>query len=97
MSQGDSSDPATLCILNSEVQAAMLVAELNVADIFAVSSGGLTAGFRAEAPGRVKVLVPAERYDEAKALYAEWIAGVEDIDWDDVDLGEFEDGAPPAD
>ncbi|MEM1445370.1 MAG: DUF2007 domain-containing protein [Planctomycetota bacterium] len=96
MPDADPSEPVTLCMLNSEVQASMLVAELNAAGIFAVASGGLTAGFRAEAPGRVKVLVPAERYEEAQTLYAEWIAGVEEIDWDQVDLGEFEEGAPPA-
>jgi hypothetical protein len=91
----DASLPITLCLLDSEIQAAILVAELQADGIPATHSGGLTGGFRAEAPGRVKVLVPADRKQEAEAIFHRWADGSEDIDWDQVDVGEREDGTSP--
>jgi hypothetical protein len=54
-------------------------------------SGTYTAGFRAEAPGQVQILVAAE--DEAKAREVIRLGeeNKEDIDWSQVDVGEPED------
>jgi hypothetical protein len=51
--------------VRSEAQAAMIVAALEDAGIRAYMQGGLTAGFRAEAPGGVEVMV--ERADIGRA------------------------------
>ena len=50
----------------SEQEAAMLVARLDNAGIDAWSEGGITSGFRAEAPGSTNVMV--RRQDLARAV-----------------------------
>jgi hypothetical protein len=42
-----------------------------------------TAGFRAEAPGGVKLIVPAERAEEARAIVDGFRAELLKDDWDD--------------
>ena len=85
------SDPVTLTAFNDEVFAVMLVDALSEAGIEATSAGGITGGFRAEAPGMVKVLVHADDLERATVFFKEWEHQGESIDWDNVDLGEPED------
>ncbi|MEM9419107.1 MAG: DUF2007 domain-containing protein [Planctomycetota bacterium] len=81
----------TLATLAGEIEATLLADELKRQGIAAEASGLLTAGFRAEAPGSVKVLVHEQDLDEAKAVMADYYASKEEIDWDQVDVGEAED------
>ena len=83
----------TLAFFPGEVEATLLAGELKNLGIAAEASGGLTAGFRAEAPGSVKVLVYEKDLAEAKQIMAEYFESRQAIDWDEVDVGEMEDGA----
>ncbi len=64
-------NPIVLTTVMTEAEAAILVAQLEDHGIAAQISGGLTGGFRAEAPGSVRVLVHEENMERAKALLAE--------------------------
>lgn len=57
--------PILLAEFPTEALAAIFVATLSEEGIEAVTTGGMTAGFRTEAPGMVRVLVHAA--DESKA------------------------------
>lgn len=88
----------TLAFFPSEVEATMVADELKREGIQAEPAGILTAGFRAEAPGRVKVLVHENDLERAKDLLDEYIHSKEQIDWSQVDVGEPESGdAEPTD
>lgn len=80
----------TLAFFPTEVEATMIADELKREGIQAEPAGILTAGFRAEAPGRVKVLVHERDYEKAKALLDEYVHSRDEIDWDQVDVGEPE-------
>lgn len=80
----------TLAFFPTEVEATMIADELKREGIQAEPAGILTAGFRAEAPGRVKVLVHQSDFEKAKTLLDEYIHSRENIDWSQVDLGEPE-------
>ncbi len=81
----------TLAFFPSEIEATTIAAELKREGIQAEAAGTLTAEFRAEAPGRVKVLVHARDLERAKELLEDYIQSRETIDWSQVDLGESED------
>lgn len=80
----------TLAFFATEVEATMVADELKREGIQAEPAGLLTAGFRAEAPGRVKVLVHERDLEQAKALLDEYLHSRDEIDWSQVDLGEPE-------
>jgi hypothetical protein len=88
----DPIQPITLAVFPEEIHAQLLVDYLRDQGIDAIVSGGVTGGFRAEAPGMVKVLVHTGDEERAKALFAEWEHQGQAINWDDVDVGEMEDG-----
>ncbi len=73
-----------------EPQAAMIITALKDLGIEAIAEGGLTAGFRAETFGEVKVMVRHNDLDRARRALAEFRASATDIDWDSVDVGEAE-------
>ncbi|MEM1356000.1 MAG: DUF2007 domain-containing protein [Planctomycetota bacterium] len=81
----------TLVFLPTEIEATALAQELTRAGIEAQASGLLTAGFRAEAPGQVKVLVHERDLARAKELLDDYLASKQEIDWSQVDVGEPED------
>ena len=56
----------------SEIEAAAIVGLLSEEGIEAKATGGLTAGFKAEAPGEVKVLVAAADADRAKRVLGQF-------------------------
>lgn len=80
----------TLAFFSTEVEATLIADELKREGIQAEPAGILTAGFRAEAPGRVKVLVHERDFDKAKALLDEYVHSRDEIDWSKVDVGEPE-------
>ena len=45
------------------------------------------AGFRAETPAEVEVIVPASKLEEAKSIWAE-VEAAGDVDWSRVDTGD---------
>lgn len=74
--------------VSNEIDASMMVAALSEHGIEAVSTGGYTAGFRAEAPGDIKILVKQVELQRALEVLATVQAENEDIDWSKVDVGE---------
>lgn len=78
----------TLTFLAGEIEATLLADELKNQGIPAQASGTLTAGFRAEAPGSVKVLVHEKDLAAAQQIMNDYHASKEAIDWDQVDVGE---------
>ena len=74
----------------NESQAAMIVSALKDRGIDAVAEGGLTAGFRAETVGEVRIMVWRQDMDRARQALEEYRDAMSDIDWDEVDVGEGE-------
>ena len=58
--------PETLVSVPNDLEAAMIVSTLAAHGVDATTSGDFTAGFRAEAPGEVKVLVRRSDLTEAR-------------------------------
>ena len=71
MTDSKNQDPVVLALMPSEPQAAILVAALEGEGIRAEMSGTLTSGFRADAPGDVKILVMPEDVQRAQAILDE--------------------------
>lgn len=67
----DASEPVVVAHASSEVQAAILRSALEAEGIPAWLIGGLTAGFRAEAPGQAKLVVRAQDAERARQVLAE--------------------------
>lgn len=84
--------PDELVVLISvptEMKASILLGVLKDAGIRATMIGEYTAGFRAEAPGWVKILVAREDLAQAKqAIKSSEIEG--EVDWSAVDVGQPE-------
>ncbi len=75
----------------TEREAAVIIATLEEVGIQSTMAGQFTAGFRAEAPGWVQVLVAEENLTRAQEVLAEVREEQDDIDWSQVDVGEPED------
>jgi len=92
-------DADALSILTScahEFQASLVVSALEQAGIRAVLTGVLTAGFRAEAPGRVQVLVHAVDLPAARQVLADLATQRDSVDWSQIDVGAPEDSGESA-
>ncbi len=87
----DSEDLLILISVPTEIEAAAIVAALAQDDIRAVATGGLTSGFKAEAPGEVQVLVKRADAERAQQTLQEIRSAKNPIDWSQVDVGEPED------
>ncbi|MEX0612583.1 MAG: DUF2007 domain-containing protein [Pirellulales bacterium] len=74
-----------------EMEAGIIVAALEQNGIKSTMAGQTTAGFRAEAPGWVQVLVAEEDLPRAQAILDDVRQHHDDIDWAAVDVGEPED------
>lgn len=77
----------TLTTVNDEMHASVIVTTLNDKGIKAKATGGFTAGFRAEAPGYVDVVVSEKDLTEAKRILESIDFENEAVDWSDVDVG----------
>jgi len=66
-----SDDPVVVTTAASEPLAAILIAQLQGEGIEAHMAGEYTAGFRAEAPGVVQILVHASDADRARQVLEE--------------------------
>jgi hypothetical protein len=87
----DTNDPVLLTSAPNEMEAGIIVGALEEEGIKAAMSGVYTAGFRAEAPGWVQVLVAVKDLPRAQAILAGVQAHRDDVDWSQVDVGEPED------
>ncbi|MFI4859292.1 MAG: putative signal transducing protein [Phycisphaerales bacterium JB063] len=87
----------TLAFLTSEVEAKLLSDALNLEGIHSEVAGILTGSFRAEAPGRVKVLVQEKDLARAKELLDDYTHSKENIDWSKVDITGGEDAVDDGD
>jgi hypothetical protein len=87
----DQNRPVVLCEFENEFQATALLAELQASGIEASTTGGFTAGFRAESPGLVQVVVRQVDAELAKEVFANLGQSKSEIDWSKVDVGEPED------
>jgi len=86
-----------LVVLDStptEMEAGVIVAALEQEGIQATMTGTHTAGFRAEAPGWVKILVAEDDLLQAQSALREVVLDNLDVDWSQVDVGEARREAP---
>ncbi len=67
----DPNNPEVLTSVRTDVEAAAIVGALAARGIEASTTGGYTAGFRAEAPGYVNVIVKYEDLDRARHALVE--------------------------
>lgn len=72
----------------NEQQSALIVCTLNDQGIEAKTEGEFTAGFKAEAPGDVKIFVRAEDAVMAKSILEDSSKQFTDEDWENIDVGE---------
>ena len=79
-----------LASVPTETEATVIVAALDARGIEATATGGFTSGFKAEAPGMVKVLVKSDDLEPARQALAETMREMKNIDWSKVDIGEPE-------
>jgi hypothetical protein len=82
---------ARLTSVRTEAEAGIIVSGLEEHGIRAAMSGIHTANFRAEAPGRVDILVVQDQLENAESVLALMAHEQESIDWSQVDVGEPED------
>jgi Putative prokaryotic signal transducing protein len=75
----------------TEMEAGVIVAALEQGGIQATMTGTYTAGFRAEAPGWVKILVAEDDLPRARTMMRDVVHENLDVDWSQVDVGEPED------
>lgn len=86
----DADNLARLTSVRTEMEAGVIVSNLEERGIQATMSGIHTANFRAEAPGWVEVLVAENALPQAKEVLEEARSQHDDIDWSQVDVGEPE-------
>ncbi len=84
----DPQNPEILTTAPSDIEAATIVGALEVHGISAITTGGFIAGFRAEAPAVVNIVVRHEDLERARAVLAQINAACNDIDWPNIDVGE---------
>lgn len=68
----DPNRPHVVTRVPTEFEANVIVSALEAAGLKAMAVGGPTAGFRAEAPGDVAVVVPENEAAQAEAVLAEF-------------------------
>ena len=88
----DNESVVTLAVFTEDMLAQMLAEALESAGIQCQIEGGVTSGFRAETPTVVKVIIHRNDQEKAQVIFEEWEHAGDSIDWDEVDLGEMEDG-----
>ena len=91
----DPNSPEVLVSVPSDVEAAAIVAALATRGVQASTTGDYTAGFRAEAPGQISVVVRCADLEQAKLTLVEIEKDQAEIDWSQVDVGEPDDNEPP--
>ena len=86
----DESRTVVLAQVKSEWHANLIADALRDKGIDAQVSGALTSEFRAEAPGYVRVIVPDDQTEQARAALEAHQREASEIEWSQVDVGEGE-------
>lgn len=86
----DPNAPTVLISFPSELEATAVVAALASSEIEATTTGSYTAGFLAEAPGQVSVVVRSSDLAAAQQVLDKAELGQSEVDWSQVDVGEPE-------
>ena len=86
----DGGGPAVLVSTANDVEAAIIVNALADHGVEASATGGYTSGFKAEAPGEVKVVVKHGDTDRAQKILSEVRSEQGQIDWSNVEFGDPE-------
>ena len=86
----DDSPAVVLVQIPTEWQAKLIAAVLQEEGIDAAVVGSLTAQFRAEAPGMVRIMVPEAQLQRARDVLEVHQREISSIDWSQVDLDEPE-------
>ena len=87
----DNEELKTLTTVTTEFEASAIISALEAENIRAQAVGGYTAGFRAESPGGVSVIVAEDDLERSKAILAELRRHGAEIDWSQVDVDKPED------
>jgi hypothetical protein len=87
----DSEQLKTLTVVTTDFEASAIVSALEAEGIRARAVGGYTAGFRAETPGGVAVIVAEPDLDRANVVLKELREHGAGVDWDHVDVDRPED------
>lgn len=77
---------ATLVRMDDEASASIVVSALIESGVPAMMTGGAVAGFRAEAPGYVNVVISEKDIPAAQKILKS-LEFREDIDWSKIDVG----------
>ena len=77
-----------LTSVTTEIEAASIVGALAEHEIRATAEGALTSQFRAEAPGKVRILVHAEDLERARSALEAHRQSLRELDWSQVDVGD---------
>lgn len=85
----DPNNPEILTSVTSDIEAAAIVAALSAQGIEASTTGDFTAGFRAEAPGDINVIVRQQDLVRALQIFNH-LKEAGDLDWSQVDVGDPE-------
>lgn len=83
----------SLTTVTNDFEASAIVSALEAEGIRARAVGGYTAGFRAEAPGGVSVIVAEHDLERAKKVLDELRRDGAGVDWSQVDVERPEDVA----
>lgn len=87
----DPNSPEKLVTVPTDIEAGALITALAAYGVEANSTGGYTAGFRAEAPGSVQIWVRRQDLEKARAALEKIDQSSEEIDWSQVDVGKPDD------
>ena len=80
-------NPEILVAVPNELEAAVIISSLAAHGIRATALGGLTSGFKAEAPGEVRVLVGAADLERAREILRDVRGEQSDNDSSQLDAG----------
>mgnify|MGYP002623444273 CR=1 FL=1 len=86
----DPLEPEILTTVRSEVEAAMIIADLEERGIEASMGGGDPAGIPVEGTTHVDIVVRQDHLEAARKAYAEIQEEKSHIDWSQVDVGKPE-------
>jgi hypothetical protein len=89
----DAENLLTLTTVTNDFEASAIVSALEAEGIRARAVGGYTAGFRAEAPGGVSVIVAEPDLARAKQVLDELLKHGAEVDWSQVDVDKPDEGA----
>lgn len=90
MMADETDDLELLITAATEVEAAIITNALEEHGVRAVATGGYTSGFKAEAPGVVKVYVKRVDAEAARCAMDQIRKEKTDVDWRAVDVGDAE-------